>query len=369
MKYRILNNQIMRGSMAAWLSSRPTESEATVDQNHINSIDCPVNEFDSMMIEVTASIFVREIFASMRDHTIWAQGSRVNPVEEFEVDEHFAEYSDFMDCCRNDILCGIKNGEIQDVYRKWLPMASKTTFATMINLRQAVKLWMFFADLANTCKNEHMSAAMFSAMDCMYEIMMRFNENADYTSYKFVDFLPAFDIHHGLQTESSADVVVVYNLVPMMLRAQIIRHRLFSVTDDLKEVITSADPASLRLIDDIHMRISAPENVWQYVLSKRSCWMVDIELWSGILREYQSKSKSDNPALPCSNGSCPYDGDAQLRLESKIPGAPCPIHAKLTDQVDKVTDSQCDKIYDQIIDESRSVIWYDAFDSMKEAKS
>ena len=61
-------------SRVAWELSRSPDDKTPLDT--ILSIDAPVNEVPSIVMSVECTILEREIFASFRDHVMWARTSR-----------------------------------------------------------------------------------------------------------------------------------------------------------------------------------------------------------------------------------------------------------------------------------------------------
>ena len=128
----------------------------------------------------------------------------------------------------------------------------------------------------------------------------------------------------------SGPIVTVFQEMTIGLRAQVVRHRNYTIKDNLMEIITAKDCWTRTLGDKIKISISAEVEFWKTVVNKRQCWIAQYGIWKNIIvvaQEYISISEQD---LPCNKGFCPYTRDAELRHTDDDPGAPCPIHSDLT---------------------------------------
>ena len=109
-------------SRVAWELSRSPDDTTPLDT--ILSIDAPVNEIPSIVMSIECTILEREIFASFRDHVMWARTSRVDAPSEFDVPEYF-KYSEVMDdvvMLKERIKTDMDAGIIQDEYRMHMPV-------------------------------------------------------------------------------------------------------------------------------------------------------------------------------------------------------------------------------------------------------
>ena len=85
----------------AWELSRSKDDETPLKR--ILSIDAPVNEIPSLVLNIECTILEREIFASYRDHVMWARTSRVDNPLEFRTDPWFYTYMDELDSLKKEI--------------------------------------------------------------------------------------------------------------------------------------------------------------------------------------------------------------------------------------------------------------------------
>ena len=76
--------------------------------------------------------------------------------------------------------------------------------------------------------------------------------------------------------------------------------------------------------------ISAEVNFWKTVINKRQCWIAQYGIWEDVIIKAQEYLEISEQDLPCNKGFCPYTRDAELRHTDDDPGAPCPIHSKLS---------------------------------------
>ena len=99
MKIKLISSNINSGkknlSRIAWELSRSPDDATPLDT--ILSIDAPVNEIPSVVLSIECTILEREIFASFRDHVMWARTSRVDAPENFEIPDYFNNIPDHVD--------------------------------------------------------------------------------------------------------------------------------------------------------------------------------------------------------------------------------------------------------------------------------
>ena len=306
-------------SRLCWELSRSPDDTTPLDT--ILSIDAPVNEIPSYVIGVECTILEREIFASFRDHVMWARTSRVDAPSEFKAPDVFENrYKHHLAGIRDKIFGKINEGVIQDEYRMLIPLCSITSFSTRLSWRGLIKLYKMYEHLAGI--DDYFSIGA-KALDDAFDLS-EFAKN-----YSFADVLPPIKNSEKI-SERSGPMVTVFQEMPIGLRAQVVRHRNFTIHDNLKDIIFGGDSWIKSIGDDMSVSISASAEFWKTVVNKRQCWIAQYGIWSGIIQEAQKFLDISEQDLPCSGGFCPYTRDAEIRHTDDDPGAPCPIHSKLS---------------------------------------
>ena len=307
-------------SRVAWELSRSPDDTTPLDT--ILSIDAPVNEIPSVVMSVQCTILEREIFASFRDHVMWARTSRVDAPSEFDVPDYF-KYSDLMDdvvILKDRIKADIEAGIIQDEYRMHMPVCSLTSFTTRLSWRGLIKIYKLY---------EYLSTIDGYFIIGKTELDNKFQLHNYAKNYSYVDPIPLL---HDIEMVSGkmGPIVTVYQEMTIALRAQVVRHRNYTIKDNLMEIIKSKDRWTKTLGDKIKISISAEIQFWKTVVNKRQCWIAQYGIWKNIIVEAQKHIIISEQDLPCNKGFCPYTRDAELRHTDDDPGAPCPIHSDLT---------------------------------------
>jgi hypothetical protein len=306
-------------SRRCWELSRSPDDTTPLDT--ILSIDAPVNEMPSFVLNVQCTILEREVFASFRDHVMWARTSRVDAPSEFKAPETFEHlYAKELASIRSEISSKISDGVIQDEYRMLIPLCSLTSFSTRISWRGLIKLYKMYVYLSEI--NPYFSNGA-NELDNTFDLS-KFAKN-----YSFANALPSIDISEQV-SEKSGPMVTVFQKMPIGLRAQVVRHRNFTIHDNLKDIISQEDCWSKSIGDEMDVSISASAEFWKTVVNKRQCWIAQYGIWSSIIQEAQKFLYISEQDLPCSGGFCPYTRDAEIRHTDADPGAPCPIHSKLS---------------------------------------
>jgi len=307
-------------SRVAWELSRSPDDTTPLDT--ILSIDAPVNEIPSIVMSVQCTILEREIFASFRDHVMWARTSRVDAPSEFVVPEYFqlSEDNATIMLLKQRIKADMDAGIIQDEYRLHMPICAMTSFTTRLSWRGLIKIYKLYEYLATI--NEYFVVGKA-------ELNNKFQLHKYAGNYSFVNPIPMLQ-ENEMVSGNIGPVVTVFQEMTIGLRAQVVRHRNYTIKDNLMEIIKSKDCWTRTLGDKIKISISAEIEFWKTVVNKRQCWIAQYGIWKDIIivaQEYISISEQD---LPCNKGFCPYTRDAELRHTDDDPGAPCPIHSDLT---------------------------------------
>jgi hypothetical protein len=315
----------------AWTLSRPKETDPDISK--ILEIDAPVNELTDIVLEFEVPILIREIICSLRDHRVWAQTSRVQDLTEWDIWKgvHPVDVSDLY----KDMMRAKNANSDQDDYRMYLPLCYMTKFTASFSLRTYLKLCCFFKE---TSKEVSIVRGPISSL--FIEVYLQMVAELSYNreleqvlsddKVKYDDICPIPNKWPGAGSERWGDSISVANTVPLALRAQIIRHRMFLVVDSLRKFFTS--DSLLKPIGTImDVQITTTVEVAKSIVSKRSCWISQTDLWLPIIEKMSEalSSKEEILILPCDDGTCPYIRDNQLRIEGKDPGIPCPMYAEL----------------------------------------
>jgi|TARA_R110002020_G_scaffold20151_3_gene69034 hypothetical protein len=302
----------------AWELSRSKDDETPL--NRILSIDAPVNEIPSLVLNIECTIMEREIFASYRDHVMWARTSRVDNPLEFRTDPWFYTYMDEIDSLKKEIKKQAESGVIQDEYRMLIPLCAKTSFTTRVSWRGLIKIYKHFEYLATV--DDYFR---YTVLD----MQTAFGLDEFKNNYSYVNPIPMLE-RSEQKSGKLGPIITVFQEMTIALRAQVVRHRNFTIKDNLFGIISEKDFWIKTLGDKIKISISAETEFWKTVINKRQCWIAQYGIWKDIIVEAQKYININEDNLPCAGGSsCPYTRDAELRHTDKDPGAPCPIHSKL----------------------------------------
>tara|TARA_R100001163_G_scaffold58350_1_gene46630 strand:+ start:607 stop:1680 length:1074 start_codon:yes stop_codon:yes gene_type:complete len=323
MKIEIISdNRVSSGknlSRVAWELSRSPDDATPLDT--ILSIDAPVNEIPSIVMSVECTILEREIFASFRDHVMWARTSRVDAPSEFEIPDYF-KYSD-VDAAsiilKEKIKSEMDAGVIQDEYRLHMPISAKTSFTTRISWRGLIKIYKLY---------EYLSTIDNYFIIGKDELDNKFDLKKYAGNYSYVDPIPVLQEDEMINCKAGP-IVTIFQEMTIGLRAQVVRHRNYTIKDNLMEIIKSKDCWTKTLGDKIKISISAEIEFWKTVVNKRQCWIAQYGIWKDIIVAVQKHLSVSEEDLPCNKGFCPYTRDAELRHTDDDPGAPCPIHSEL----------------------------------------
>lgn len=331
--------------LKAWQISRPEIDPSTFNPKAIMSIDAPVNDLAGFLFHIRCPVILRELFATPRDHTMWARTSRLGDLTEpWPVHESLSA----LDISAvEDLYCQMQDmrreGARQDSYRKLLPLSFMTEFVTKMSLRAAVRMIKTLTSYADA------PAVGEAATNVAHGMLLAISRQG-IPIYDIVRAAPQPPTQTSLPSISGGAIpfaakqggyLYVRLFTSISLRAQIVRHRSLSFTDGLHGIMHDPKAWQKPALDVIGMEITASVEDWYRVVSKRNCWIAQSELWAPLLSlvnphlEKLTPRYDDEirmPPLPCADGACHFAGDAEERLKpgNKDPGLPCPRHANLT---------------------------------------
>lgn len=302
-------NEITDNALSAWHLSRPNDKSS--DAHAVYNLDLPVSEFVVFNISVSSSVYTRELFCSLRDHVVWAQTSRVQDVTKFETPDCIKR--DFSEV-RFQMQEQLADGVAQDTYRHLLPMVSTTAYSMSISLRHLNNVALNLVDLAHKAEDNEMSVMFMNDANEIFKVI----KNYDVSSHTMKPILNEEPIKFESGTIGSSTTITM--AVPLSLRAQLARHRQLLITDDLHGMMVHEMASSLDLSTEMTIQITGSNSFIKSMLSKRSCWIAQYDLWKTVIDECD---ELDVP-LPCVNSLCPFKKDVMLRISGDDPNPPCP---------------------------------------------
>ena len=337
-------------SKVAWDISRNSTDAKLLE---VLAVDAPVNEMPSVVMCITSTILEREVIAGIKEHSMWASSSRVDNLYDFKMDENVSpEAESFADDARWAMRRKHSEGQGQDRFRLLLPILSTTHYTVRLNLRACAILADYFDELAML--NEG-TRRIFEAANIQFRIVVGMLGGSS-IKYKPAEILGnQIPLDKPDFAETIGAFTVVHHNSIFSLRTHMIRHRLFTVVDDLKGWIRDG-VSDKALNSPMAIGVSATNTAWLNVGTKRACWLAQSDLWTPMLK-LAGDSIGDGlmDALPCDDGDCPFKRDVQLRLEGKDPNAPCPKYLQMYGIL--ATDSQHEAIGKEINDGKRSDYW------------
>jgi hypothetical protein len=147
-------------------------------------------------------------------------------------------------------------------------------------------------------------------------------------AYGYADLFPKLtEIKHprdGATRMGDFTYVYLHN-IPIVLRAQIARHRPIMFTDTMAYYLTPGAVTS-PVASKIALAMVMPTAMAVSMLTKRNCWIAQEDLWAPVIRALNREFGDDGAfMLPCDKGYCPVSRDNLLRHEGKDPAPACPI--------------------------------------------
>lgn len=339
MRINILRLDGMSAASEAWRLSR--EVDVPVEWAEIAALDCPVNEMPSALIHLeNFTILEREIIASNRIHVMWARTSFVDKPDAYQVPQelthriNLVKHQGFLD----SMAAGKAAGLHQDEWRVSLPLIAETSFTCRIGFRDVIKMAKYFNYLASSFSAADALVQRFASVAAaFYRLADQFTGSAKETHRVASTMNMACYLHEGEAREydmkSMGNFYVMGMSIPFWLRAHFIRHRPLSIVDDLfRKVVCNPNVLNLTIAEPIVMEVAASHAFWKTIASKRSCWLTQSTLkteqdpWAKIIERFGDAGVD---MLPCFDGKCPQKKDAQLRVEGRDPGCPCPRYMKI----------------------------------------
>lgn len=362
---KLTNKPKIKQALIAWKNSRPEEKDATIDR--MIDLDLPVNEFTNVNLFIESTMIEREIIATMRNHVMWAQTSRVQNVLDFSIDyksnPFLNDHSRHYEMLRSQMRQQSDSGWRQDDYRLLLPVVSVTRYSISTNLRMLIKLGLYFQRLSNEIPHFETQFARFGYMllGVAQDILKNFGVKKP--TNVIHKFKPAkilcnskTPLPSGISTRVGPMIIVSDN-IPFTLRAQLVRHRGIHFQDNFMEFISNPGVLEKTMEAPITVQIAGNDEEMTEVISHRSCWIANYSIWADILKKIEDQLMPNTNPLPCRDGVCPFHGDAVLRIEGKDPNPPCPIHMKLIAEV--ANQKEIDAMHQMVVSDRRSKVFWD----------
>jgi hypothetical protein len=357
MGIEILETGSMQSALQGWAGSRDLQGLTGITE--VASLDASVNELPSAMFYFrNMMILERELVVTPRNHVIWARTSRVDDPRNFKTPPEF-ELPTTHSMIRETMHQASKEGMHQDQWRLALPLCSLTSWTTRLSFRDAVRLCLYFKDVAAWMRKanpllagrlqdtanqmRHATLAAFVGLDI---------DLVDYALARFKKMkLQTASLGTGQLRRLTGEFVTLQVDLPIATRAQLVRHREIVVVDDLLRVINSRHSEQLPISTMVTVQATALSHVWATVLGKRTCWMAQADLWQPLTDLYGGRTDG----LPCADGHCPYAEDAKQRLAGNDPGAPCPRYSNLTNT--PLNDSQWEAAMLEAKERPNATMW------------
>jgi len=348
-------------SERAWQFSRDNPKDTLKE---ILEIDIPANEIPRAVIEIESTIIEREVIASMRDHTMWARGTRVDEVTNFTIpknlhDKYLLRSENF-----RSLMEESKGTLRQDEYRMRMltPIYAMTKYTVALNLRSIIKITKFFEELS--CREIGMNKVYGDAAKQLKWIIVcltGLHSKKYLEKFKYQNILP--EVTESSASGKAGDFITINTVVPFTLRTHLIRHRMLMMNDGLLSMIMHYDFCNFNLETPIEISVSSSISFWKDIISKRSCWLAHYGIWSQIIHEVEKFMPVQEEMLPCFGCECPYKGDNVLRYEKKDPNPVCPIYMKKENL--PVPEETISEMLNQYNADLRPIFWVDKIEEIK----
>lgn len=327
MQIKLLKTAEMADAVEAWRLSRDPQGSYDVDA--IAAVDAPVMEFPTAMVNFeNFTIAEREIICSLRNHTVWARTSRVDDPRTFTCPEEFISSSHINYRARMYKLA--KDDVPQDIWRMQIPLVAHTNWSQRISLRDLARLAVYFGHLSSKAEwpplAKRFAAVQYKIVELLTLMLGGRTAHALLQKQPVIRFLFENRLPSKNEMHPVGHFKTVFTTVNIALRAQIVRHREIQFVDDFWALINSPDLPHLQLVHQVRMQLTARNDVWQAVCSKRACWIAQADLWQPLINAF-----GWSPPLPCTGKkTCPFEVDARARLiQNADPNPPCPVFMNL----------------------------------------
>jgi len=319
--------------LRAWKYSRPKENDPSIVD--ISESDIPVHEFTQANFEITVPVLLREWIVSFRDHSIWARGTRVDDLNFWPL------YDEVDPRAMRDLFAKFKAEQDahQDTFRRHIPLGYMTGLSMVLSFRSWIKLILaakemahdeglaivvrnMFADFATRLAASFPLPKTDAAKGAYYNALRVFKPSWRPVRYLSPIAAPSLQLAGDFY-------IVSLPAIPMMLRAQLVRHRAISFVDNLYDLMRDPDILNKTAEHPIMIQFSCTADFAEHMVTKRNCWIAQEDLWSPILSLFNGQAAGGKPWLPCDKGRCPAQRDNELRKQGRDPSPPCPVYARL----------------------------------------
>lgn len=344
-----------------WSISRPGLHIPPI--RDVMSIDFPLTEFPGVIFKMKVPIILRELIFTLRDYTGWATTSRVeNILEQWSIlhSDYIREdsirrfYPIQIEKYKERLLKGVERGDSQDVYRQNLPVSYMTSFSVKLSYRTLAKFVGYlrfheqvplYKGFADDIVNAVLGADPSSPIEIMAE--------------KYVNdllFPSPYHIRSTAASQSTANHIVIWRKIPLILRAQVVRHRYLSIVDEIGRIAQDEESLLHDVSMDMRVEISGSRNNWKRIVSSRNCWLSHTGLWFHILNSVNKHLHHAQIEIPCLDGKCPFEAETWARLSHQDPGIPCPRHIAISEHAvtrDKIKDYKTEKYPHELVTDAK----------------
>lgn len=304
----------------AWYISRG-EHISVAD---VENIDLTVNTLKVVNFRIKSSAAFRELITTIRPYFMWAQTSRVQDLRKMGVMDywkapHLNEEIGRLKKSFNSAIALLDEGVSQDLARLELPLAYATEYVVASDFRT----WISFL---KTLERFH---PLFFRIygERMFELLGPNYPELD--EYPFGLLLP-IDYPEELKEEENfylerGGYIINKCHITIGMRAQLARHTQIKITDPFW-YLYSDTLEEITLGDMIPVVLSTSVDNWSKLVSHRTCWVAQTEIWWDLIGQYVMQKGLEN-LLPCKADpeKCPFKADNKRRLEGKDPNKPCPL--------------------------------------------
>lgn len=301
----------------AWMMSRPYQKEIDcIDWDKILKMDMSLQSLNPICLHFKSSMAFRELITTLRDHSVWAQTSRVNPISQMQIPDYATEIGLDYDDLVNEILSlGLLPTEQQDDFRQNLRMCTLTEYFATLDIRS----WIRFCKYLFEYQTEYFK---IYGIPILGELLVSLEE---FFKYSYTSSLIPGNLDYEDQLIAIGDYYFISTEISFSLRAQLVRHKYIQITDELPFMHISMLEGS-KLCDKERVNLIMKKCDYAELARKRSCWIAQFSLYCDLLKPWFTDHNLIE-TIPC-NGckdKCAYSGDMQGRLEGKDPGLVCPL--------------------------------------------
>lgn len=330
----------------AWYNSRPNIKEdiETLDLSKVFSADFGIADQCHITLQLRTSVLFRELVSCLRGTTMWAQTSRINPIDKLQVSTEYQDTASYENSQLKikEAINELEAGTPQDLARLKVPV----TISTCYFLEAPLRTWIILLKILkgfNTKIADHYFYHIWRVIKSALDSTDKDNKKLEFSDYKFDSKNLALSSMRVTKEEMAEPLSYVKSYGTSIVKfnsnvgmaAQFARHQHNQFRSSIWDYFLQPEDEhyKINLLSPITIITAMPESSYKTILSHRAEWLADFNLWSSFV-ESGTSELSDEEFSKVLDDPNNYLGDNLERIKLTDPNYPDPRILEMPELID-----------------------------------